>query len=133
MPYLPPEKANNKLIETIEEIKARNPSLPWRERVLATSRFRLVIHCWPSGSGHPEHYHPRADEIWYIHEGKLRVTFNNGPALTAEPGSILFAKKGTVHDMESVGKDPLVMIVIVAPNEPDDEISLSPQKVEFPE
>jgi len=133
MPYLRPEDANNKLIETIEEIKARNPSMPWRERVLATGRFRMLVHCWPSGSGHPTHYHPRADEIWYIYEGKLKVTFNEGPTLVAESGSILFAKRGTTHDMISVGEDPLVMLVFVAPNEPDDEVSLSSQKVEFPE
>lgn len=34
--------------------------------------------------------------------------------------------------MVSVGEDPRVMLVLVAPNEPDDEISLSAQKVEFP-
>ncbi len=133
MPYLRPEDANNKLIETIEQMKARNPSMPWRERVLATGRFRMLVHCWPSGFGHPTHYHPRADEIWYIYEGRLKVTFNEGPTLVAESGSILFAKRGTTHDMISVGEDPLVMLVFVAPNEPDDEVSLSSQKVEFPE
>jgi len=132
MPYVAREDANNKLIETIEEIKARSLSLQWRERVLATGRFRLLVLCWPSGFSHPTHYHPRADEIWYIYEGKLKVSFNEGPTLVAEPGSILFAEKGTTHDMISVGEDPLVMLVFVAPNEPDDEVSLSSQKVEFP-
>jgi mannose-6-phosphate isomerase-like protein (cupin superfamily) len=132
MPYVAPKEANNKLLETIEEIKARNKSMPWRERVLATGRFRLLVHCWPSEFGHAKHYHPRADEIWYIYEGKLEVTFNDGPTLTAGPGSILFAEKGTTHDMISIGKDPLVMLVFVAPNEPDDEVSLSTKKMEFP-
>ena len=133
MPYVPPEEANNKLIETVKEIKARKGSPPWREKVLATPRFRMLIHCWPAGFGHPKHYHPRADEIWYILEGQLKVSFNNGEPIVAGSGSILFAEKGTSHDMESVGKIPLVMLVFVAPNEPDDEVSLSDKKVEFPE
>lgn len=133
MPYLAPEDANNKLIDSLGEIKARNESPPWRERALATERFRMLIHCWPPGFGHPKHYHPRADEIWYIYEGQLKVVFDDGPAVVAGPGSVLFAGKGTAHDMVSIGKDPLVMIVFVTPNEPDDEVSLTPQKVKFPE
>jgi len=34
--------------------------------------------------------------------------------------------------MESSGEVPLIMLVFVTPNEPDDEISLSDKKVEFP-
>jgi len=132
LPYVPPEEANNKLIETVKEIKARKGSPPWREKVLATSRFRMLIHCWPPGFGHPKHYHPRADEIWYVIEGQLKVSFDGGKQIVANPGSILFAKKGTVHDMESSGEVPLIMLVFVTPNEPDDEISLSDKKVEFP-
>ena len=128
MPYVAWEDANNKLIDTLEEIKARNRDQVWRERVLATERFRMLVLCWPPGFGHPKHYHPRADEIWYIHEGKLKVIFNDGKPMVAGPGSILFAEKGTMHDMVSVGEKPLLMFVFVAPNEPEDEVSLSPQK-----
>ena len=131
MPYLPTEEANNKLLETIQEIKARNGSPPWRERVLATPRFRLLVHAWQVGFGHPQHYHPRADEIWYILEGQLRVTFDGGEPVVAGTGGILFAKKGTRHDMASVGEKPLIMLVVVAPNEPDDEVSLSPEAAKF--
>lgn len=133
MPYLPPEEASNKLLETIQEIKARNGSPPWRERVLATPRFRLLVHAWQAGFGHAQHYHPRADEVWYILEGELKVSFDDESPIVAGPGSILLARKGTKHDMVSVGEDPLVMLVLVAPNEPDDEVSLSSEKVEFPE
>jgi len=33
----------------------------------------------------------------------------------------------------SVGNEPLVMLVFVTPNEPNDEVSLSKEKVEFPD
>jgi mannose-6-phosphate isomerase-like protein (cupin superfamily) len=124
MPYVAPENANNKLIDNLEEIKTRNGEQAWRERVLATGRFRMLVLCWPPGHGHPKHYHPRADEIWYICEGKLKVIFDDGEPMVAGPGSLLFTGKGTTHDMLSVGKNPLVMLVFVAPNEPDDEVSL---------
>jgi len=127
MPYVAPEDANNKLIDSLAEIKARNGPPPWRERVLATERFRMLIHCWPPGFGHPKHYHPRADEIWYVLEGQVKVIFDDGPAGVAGPGSVLFTKKGTAHDIVAIGKDPLVMIVFVTPNEPDDEVSLKSQ------
>ena len=130
MPYVSPKEANNNLIETINEIKARKGSPPWREKVLATPRFRLLVHCWPPSFGHVGHYHPRADEIWYVLEVRLKVSFNTREPTIAGPGSILFAEKGTSHDMKSVGKKPLMMLVFVAPNEIDDEISLSDKKTE---
>lgn len=133
MPYLPPEEANNNLVDTIKEIKARRGTPPWREKVLATPRVRMLVHCWPPNFGHAAHYHPRADEIWYICEGQLKVSFNGDEPVVAGPGSVLFAEKGTSHDMKSVGKVPLVMLCLVAPNEVDDEVSFSDKKLEFPE
>ncbi len=123
MPYLPPEEANNKLVDTIKDIKARRGAPPWREKVLATPRVRMLVHCWPPDFGHSAHYHPRADEIWYVCEGQLKVSFDSSEPITAGPGSVLFAEKGTAHDMKSVGEVPLVMLCLVTPNEVDDEVS----------
>jgi quercetin dioxygenase-like cupin family protein len=124
MPYVAPEDANNRLIDSLEEVKARNGNPPWRERELATERFRMVVLCWPPGFVYPKHYHPRADEFWLIQEGRIRVSFDEGPAKEAGPGSVLFAKKGTVHEMANIGKDRLIMIAVVIPNEQDDDVFL---------
>ena len=124
MPYVAPEDANNRLIDSLEEVKTRNGNPPWRERELATERFRMVVLCWPPGFVYPKHYHPRADEFWLIQEGGIRVSFDEGPAKEAGPGSVLFAKKGTVHEMANIGKDRLIMIAVVIPNEQDDDVFL---------
>ncbi len=124
MSYVAPEDASNKLIESLEEIKARNGEQAWRECVLATGRFRMLVLCWPPGHGHPKHYHPRTDEIWYICEGKLKVIFDDREPMVAGSRSLLFVGKRTTHDMLSVGEKPLEMLVFVAPNGPDDEVSL---------
>jgi len=123
MPYVAPKDANNKLIDSLADIKARNGTPPWRESVLATERFRMVLICWPPGHHHPKHYHPRADESWFICEGQVQVVFDNGSPMVAGPGSILFAEKGIAHDMIAVGNEPLLMIAVVTPNELDDEVS----------
>jgi len=124
MPYVAAEDANNRLIDSLEEVMARNGNPPWRERELATERFRMVVLCWPPGFVYPKHYHPRADEFWLIQEGRIRVSFDEGPAKEAGPGSVLFAKKGTVHEMANIGKDRLIMIAVVIPNEQDDDVFL---------
>ena len=124
MPYIAPEDANNRLIDSLTEIKARNGPPLWRERVLATERFRMVLLYWPPGFHHPNHYHPRADESWHICEGQVKVIFDGEKEMIAGPGSILFAKKGVAHDMTVVGDEPLLFIAIVTPNEPDDEVKL---------
>ncbi|MDH5439622.1 MAG: cupin domain-containing protein [Candidatus Bathyarchaeota archaeon] len=124
MPYVAPEDANNRPVDSLEEVKTRNGNPPWRERELATERFRMVVLCWPPGFVYPKHYHPRADEFWLIQEGRIRVSFDEGPAKEAGPGSFLFAKKGTVHEMANIGKDRLIMIAVVIPNEQDDDVFL---------
>lgn len=124
MPYVAPEDANNRLIDSLDEVMARHGNPPWRERELATERFRMVVLCWPPGFVYPKHYHPRADEFWLIQEGRIRVSFDEGPAKEAGPGSVLFAKKGTVHEMANIGKDRLIMIAVVIPNEQDDDVFL---------
>jgi quercetin dioxygenase-like cupin family protein len=86
----------------------------------------LLVHAWKPDFGHTQHYHPRADEIWYILEGQLKVSFDDDEPIIASPGSILFAKKGTRHAMTSIGEKSLIMLVIVTPNETDDEVSSSP-------
>jgi quercetin dioxygenase-like cupin family protein len=122
LPYVAPEDANNKLVDSLDEVKARNGDPPWREMELATERFRMVVLCWPPGFVYPKHYHPRADEFWLVREGKVRVAFDDEPATVAGPGSVLFAEKGTVHEMAAIGEEPLIMIAVVIPNEPDDDI-----------
>jgi len=106
LPYVAPEDANNKLVDSLDEVKARNGNPPWRETELATERFRMIVLCWPPGFVYP----------------KVRVAFDNGAATVAGPGSVLFAEKGTVHEMAAIGEEPLVMIAVVIPNEPDDDV-----------
>jgi len=122
MPYVATEEANNRMIDYIADIKARNGPPPWRERVMATERFRMVLLCWPPGHNFPKHWHPNADESWIICEGQVKVRFDEGPEMTAGPGALIFARKGVTHDMTVVGKEPLLMIAIVTPNEPNDEL-----------
>jgi mannose-6-phosphate isomerase-like protein (cupin superfamily) len=122
MPYIAPKDARNKFVDSLSDINTRNDSPPWRECVAATKRFRMVLLCWPPSYHYPKHYHPRADESWVICEGQVRAIFNDGAATIAGPGSILFARKGVIHDMTTVGNEPLLMIATVTPNELDDEI-----------
>ena len=124
MPYVSSEDANNRPVDSLEDIEARNGPPPWRERVAATERFRMLLLCWPPGHHHPRHYHPRADESWYIIKGQVGVKFDDEPEIVASPGSFLLAKRGVIHDMTATGNQPLVMIAIVTPNQPDDEVQV---------
>jgi mannose-6-phosphate isomerase-like protein (cupin superfamily) len=84
----------------------------------------MVLLYWPPGYSHQNHYHPRADESWFVCEGQVKVVFDGGKEMVAGPNSILFAKKGVAHFMIAVGKEPLLYISVVSPNEPDDEIDI---------
>jgi quercetin dioxygenase-like cupin family protein len=122
MPYVNPKDANNKLIDNIKSLTAKNDSPPWRECMIATPQLRLLLLCWPPKFIFQKHHHPRADETFIILEGQVKVTLNNNTPITARKNDVFYAEKGISHDMIVVGNKPLLMIAIVSPNEVDDMV-----------
>lgn len=125
MPYLDPAGANNRPIDRIEAIRARNGPPPWREPVLASPAVRSVVIAWPPGYRAVPHYHPRAEESFVILAGTAEFRFNRGEWISAPAGSCLFAPRGTLHEIRVAGAEPMVMWVTVAPNEPDDTVEVA--------
>lgn len=122
MPYVSPKDANNKLQESVADIKDRNKSPPWRERIAASGHFRIVLLCWLPGQAHKLHHHPEADEIMIIWEGKARFIFDGKTEIIGEPGDVLVAPVGVAHEVTAIGDKPLLMLAIVTPNRPNDEV-----------
>lgn len=69
----------------------------------------------PPGSGPPPHVHDREDEWFHVLEGD--VEFFTGDEWTkVEPGSSVFAPRGSVHAFRNVGSTMLRQLVHTAPS-----------------
>jgi mannose-6-phosphate isomerase-like protein (cupin superfamily) len=70
-----------------------------------------------SGPG-PYHYHSNAENIYYVIEGRAKVTIE-GTETFAGPGEAVFIPAGERHDVENVGDGDLKVIEVKAPWDSD--------------
>jgi mannose-6-phosphate isomerase-like protein (cupin superfamily) len=67
-----------------------------------------------------EHYHPRAEELYYFVAGvgRLRLGESESPVGT---GDCVVIPPGTAHKLFNTGPDPLVLLCCCAPAYSDDD------------
>jgi mannose-6-phosphate isomerase-like protein (cupin superfamily) len=60
------------------------------------------------------HYHPQAEESYYVVQGTARMEIDNEVA-TLFPGDAVLIPAPSAHKIYNVGKDDLVLIVVCVP------------------
>lgn len=68
----------------------------------------------PPGAGSARHYHPTAEESYYILGGHARVTLD-GQTARLEPGAAVAIPAGCIHQIVNDGPDPLIFLAVCAP------------------
>jgi len=68
----------------------------------------------PPGKATQEHYHPKAEEIYYILSGKGRVRLEANERLVG-PGDAIAIPPGLKHKIWNEGQEPLVFLCCCAP------------------
>jgi len=68
----------------------------------------------PPNSSSRLHYHPNAEETYYIMKGKGRMTIDNAE-YNVQPGDAILISPPEKHQIFCVGKDDLEFIVVCAP------------------
>ena len=91
--------------EIRELLAHRNSGI--RNQSLAEARL-------PPGGSTTRHYHPRAEEIYYILRGRGRMTIGAQIAEVA-PGDAVAIPPGEVHQIVNIGAEPLVFLCCCAP------------------
>jgi mannose-6-phosphate isomerase-like protein (cupin superfamily) len=63
-----------------------------------------------------EHYHPRAEELYYFVSGQGRMRLGEeGPPQEVEAGDCVVIPPGTPHKLWNTGDGPLVLLCCCAP------------------
>lgn len=77
----------------------------------------------PKGFREP-HWHPNANELFYLLEGKALMTIfgpgNSHDTFTIEPGEIVFVPMGFLHHIENIGPSPVKIVVCFNHEQPED-------------
>ncbi|MBC2595531.1 cupin domain-containing protein [Ruficoccus amylovorans] len=66
------------------------------------------------GSHSRPHYHPMAEESYYLLEGRARIELD-GEVMLLEPGDAALIRPGQHHQIWTVGDEPLVFLIVAAP------------------
>jgi len=78
----------------------------------------------PVGCSSKKHYHPIAEETYYILKGKAKILINDIEHILV-PKDTLFIEPNETHQIFSVGEDDLEFLVICAPAwEPNNSVYL---------
>ena len=86
------------------------------ERVpVAGSRGLIRLLCFQVGQRVPTHYHPKADEYFYVARGRGKVTFGE-EEFDAGEGDIVRAPAGVRHRWVNTGKSLVLISMLVPPS-----------------
>lgn len=77
-----------------------------------------------AGGETAEHYHPRAEEIYYFTAGRGRMRLGDEQAEVTAGDCVVIAP-GTVHKLWNTGSEPLVLLCCCAPPYADDDTVLT--------
>ncbi len=68
----------------------------------------------PSGKKVRAHYHRERDEFYVILQGRAKLRIGNDLYEVGE-GHVAFIPRGTIHGIESIGADPLIVVFVSSP------------------
>src|SRR5947207_1241883 len=91
--------------EIRELLAHRNSAI--RNQSLAEARL-------PAGASTQEHYHPRAEEIYYIMQGRGRIRIEN-ETREIKSGDAIAIPPGRKHKLWNIGGDTLHLLCCCAP------------------
>ena len=101
--------------EIRELLAHRNSAI--RNQSLAEARI-------PVGGATMEHYHPRAEEIYYITHGTGRMQLGHEER-DVRPGDAIAIPPGQAHKLWNIGDEPLRLLCCCAPGYEHDDTVLT--------
>ena len=72
-----------------------------------------------------EHYHPRAEELYYFVAGEGRMRLGRQDPAAVATGDCVVIPPGTPHKLWNTGEQPLVLLCCCAPAYSDDDTVLT--------
>jgi len=84
----------------------------------------LAEACIPVGGATMEHYHPRAEEIYYITHGTGRMKLGHEER-DVRPGDAIAIPPGQAHKLWNIGDEPLRLLCCCAPGYEHDDTVLT--------
>lgn len=81
-------------------------------RPLGVTAFGINAIVLPPGFHSGEHYHETQEETYFVHSGRVTMTFGDGSEHELGPGAIARVAAGTVRGLRNEGDEDAVYVVV---------------------
>jgi uncharacterized cupin superfamily protein len=90
---------------------AEGPGFRKIRRALGVSAFGVNAIELPPGVETGRHYHDEQEELYFVHRGRIEMTFNDESTHLLGPGGLARVSPSTVRKIKNVGDEPVVYLI----------------------
>jgi uncharacterized cupin superfamily protein len=90
---------------------AEGPGFRKIRRALGVTAFGVNAVELPPGYETGRHYHEQQEELYFLHRGRIQITFNDETTLELGPGGLARVDAATVRKIKNVGDEPCVYLI----------------------
>ncbi|MEA2364244.1 MAG: hypothetical protein QOD71_3389 [Thermoleophilaceae bacterium] len=80
-------------------------------RALGVTAFGVNAIEIPPGYETGRHFHERQEELYFVHRGRIELTFNDDSTHALGPGGLARVDAATVRKIKNVGDEPALYVV----------------------
>jgi mannose-6-phosphate isomerase-like protein (cupin superfamily) len=80
-------------------------------RALGVTAFGVNAVEIPPGYETGSHYHEEQEELYFIHRGRVEMSFGDGQTVALGPGGVVRVDAATVRKVRNVGDEPAVYLI----------------------
>ncbi len=90
---------------------ADGPGFRKVRRALGVTAFGVNAIEIPPGYESGRHYHEKQEELYFVHRGRVEMTFDDGESHVLGPGGVARVDAATIRQVKNVGDEPAVYLV----------------------
>jgi uncharacterized cupin superfamily protein len=100
-------------VGTLDEM-GDGPGFRKVRRALGVTAFGVNAIVLPAGIKTGFHYHDEQDELYFVHRGRIEMTFGDGTVHLLEEGALAHVEAATHRKIRNAGDDDAVYLVVGA-------------------
>jgi quercetin dioxygenase-like cupin family protein len=90
---------------------ADGPGFRKVRRALGVTAFGVNAIELPPGAEAPRHFHDEQQELYFVHRGRVEISFGDGERHVLGPGGVARVDAATVRQIKNAGDEPAVLFV----------------------
>lgn len=79
---------------------------------LGVTAFGMNAICMPEGFATGRHFHDQQEEVYFVHQGRIAMTFGDGSSHEMGPGDVARVDASTVRQIANCGSGDAIYVVV---------------------